>query len=296
MFAVTALCRQIATPLLFMGLVAFYINNKKGGVSLVLLTSAVFLACCAPWSVRNYRLYGGYALSYNLGPNIFTKLTSFKLQDNQGKKYIQNKAVLENVERGLDIAGYAVPEHPEDNWTVNRIPHVMMDSLVKNHGYSYSRATQLLTAMSIEGFSRHPVRYGISVAETMYALLFEHHETVPSIADVFPFSQHLPYWLRALLRSFVVIHAFFFLLFASIVLWKKESLFSARWIPLAILCYGYLSVAMIQVGFSRYTVPWTPFAAMCAAYASICPVGYVMRKINGLHKGAFYGNKKHDGH
>jgi hypothetical protein len=279
LFAVTAHCRQIASPLLFMGLVVFFINKGKKKAPLILLATVVFLACCAPWSARNYRLYGRYALSYNLGPTIYTKLTSFKLQNDRGKHFIQSKIILDNVEQSLGIKGYAVPEHPEDNWTVNRIPHVMMDSLVKNHGYSYGRATQLLTAVSVEGFLRHPVRYGKSVAKTMYALLFEHHETPPSIADIFPFSQKLPYLLRAPLRSFVAIHAFFFLLFASSLLWRKERLFSVRWVPPALLFYGYLSVAMIQVGFSRYTVPWMPFAAMCAAYTGIHSARYVMEKL-----------------
>lgn len=234
--------------------------------------------------MRNYRLFGGYGLSYNLGPTIFTKLTSFKLQDGQGRLFLENKKVLDNVERDLGIAGYAVPVHPEDDWTVNRIPHIFTDSLVKNHGFSYSDATRLQVAIAVEGFLRHPARYCVSVAETMYALLFEHHETVPSITDVFPFSSNLPYWLRAVFRSFVAINALFFLLFAGVVLWRKEAPYFGRWLPLAIVTYGYLSVAMIQVGFSRYTIPWVPFAALCAAYAVMSPAAYVMKKTVGLHK------------
>lgn len=284
MFAVTAHCRQIASPLLFMGLVIYFVQNKKNRGSFSLVALAVFLACGAPWSLRNYRLHGGYGLSYNLGPNIFTKLTSFKLQDDQGRRFLENKTVLENVEHDLGITGYTVPEHPEDDWTVNRIPHVFTDSLVKNHGFSYSRATELQVAISVEGFLRHPARYCVSVTETMNALLFEHHETVPSIADVFPFSENLPYWMRAVLRSFVALHAFFFLLFAGILVWKKEVPYSGRWLPLAMVGYGYLSVAMIQVGFSRYTIPWAPFAALCAAYAVISPAAYVMKMTIDLHK------------
>jgi hypothetical protein len=278
LFALCAHCRQIATPLLILGLVILVLGNRKGRVMFALAAFAVYLCCCAPWSLRNQRLYGGYALSYHLGPNIFTKLTSFKLQDTDGKKFSIVKPVLLNVEQDLGIAGYAEPEHPEDNWDVNKIPHRMMDSLVKNHGYSYSNATGLLTAVSIEGFLRHPGLYARSIVKTGYALLFEHHETVPAIADVFPKSGYFPYAVRAPVRSFVTLDSFLFLLFVCFGLWKRERLVSAVWLPFLIVCYGYLSVAMVQVGFSRYAVPWTPFAAMIAAYvmseaaSSILPI------------------------
>lgn len=279
-FTITAYCRQIASPLFFAGLVLFLIKSPRKRIALVLSASALFLLIEMPWSLRNLNNFGGYSLSYHLGPNIFTKLSSFRLEYKQGRYYSKCSEIVKKIEKNLGISDYTAPEYPEERWDINRIPHLLMDSLTQNHQYTPYTASRLLTKASIEGFLHNFIPYLKSVVSTMKSLLFEQHELPVNLQEVFPLTSRAPYALRVLLRTYAWVNGLFFLIVVLVLLFQREHYSSTRWLPWLLAFYGYVTTSLVQVGFSRYTVPWIPFMCMSIAYISVRMCEYISIFLN----------------
>jgi hypothetical protein len=226
-----------------------------------------FLAGGVPWSIRNYRDFGHFGLSAHLGVNIFTKAVMHDLIDTECVEYRKISLPLANVMAAMKIPGISEPLHPEDAWDLNRVPHVLIDTLVKNHGYTYVRAGSLLSRIAVRSFVKHPWRYFRSVGKSFATLAFDHRDLFPEPGQVLP--------LEGLFRSsalavrvatgFVYVSGFFLLIF-PFVFFVKYPEPAGRAIPFCIVTGMFLITASLHVGLTRYAVPWEPFKAMCAAY------------------------------
>lgn len=267
LFSVCAHCRQLATSFLALGLVLVVLRWRRRAIVPVTTTLLVFAGLNAPWSIRNYAKFGTYGLSSHLGLNIFTKLSSYRLEYEQGKAFQRIEPVYKRVLEDLGLEDYEEPHRPEDAWQVNRIPHVLRDSLSANHGYSFAEASRLLVAVSIEGFLHHPGRYIMSIGKAFGTMVFRHREMYPTVEEVLPVPETFMRWypVRTALRGLVCVPAILGLLLPLVVAFGRYDRRTRIWVPWALFVGGYLTTAAIQVGFTRYTTPWTPFRLMCAA-------------------------------
>lgn len=275
-FSLLSHCRQIASPLLFICLSFFCFSKPRKFMNVSLITIAAFLICGIPWSIRNLNTFGSYGLSYQLGPNIFTKICSYNLEPVKGRTFDQIKKVYYDIRSQI----YS-PEKkaPEDDWELNKIPHLLIDSLI-NNGYSPSVAGNLLVKASIEGFFQNKAAYISSIWKALCTMLFEYHDIYPSLEYVFPIdSMFFDLWIvRAVFRGIATISGFFLFLFPVYLLLSGIKLSNPVFIPFYITVFGYLSTSFIHVGFTRYTIPWQPFFIMFVSHVSIMIVSKVFSK------------------
>jgi 4-amino-4-deoxy-L-arabinose transferase-like glycosyltransferase len=260
-------CRQLALPFFLAALAILIFRTRKRGAVLSAVAILTLLLCNMPWSLRNLNLHGSYTISSHLGPNIFTKLTSYRLENAKGRWYGKIEPVYSNVLKDLGLSGYKAPDHPEEAWQVNRIPHALSDSLKKYHGYTYPQAGNLMLKVSLEGFVSKPADYIRSIGKTMYVLVFQHMELYPFPNHAFPLPKaaYNILFFRQVATGASHISGLFIVMFPLVFFLRhKNSILLI--IPFTILLIGYLTTAAVHVGFTRYTIPWIPYSAICAAY------------------------------
>jgi 4-amino-4-deoxy-L-arabinose transferase-like glycosyltransferase len=266
-FSIAMHTRQLVIPVfcIITLLALFKFDKNKWRKTLTLL--ATFIICNIPWSVHNYYKHGHFGLSAHLGINIFTKLTSFRLEKKNGKYFSTIQESYTHVLTDLDLTGYTAPFRPEDRWDINRIPHVLSDTLIRYHGLNFSQTSKLLTRISLEGFAAHPIRYFNSIIKTMITLLNNHIELYPKIVRIIPISSNrqIPKCIRPFLRGIFYISGSVIFVFMLVAFYRKN-IELIQFLPVVIVIAGYGLTSAIQVGFTRYTVPWIPFLCICNAF------------------------------
>lgn len=268
-FSIMAHCRQIASPILFLSLIPFCILKPKKHFYIGAVIIAVFIVSEIPWSIRNLKMFGSYELSSQLGANIFTKICSYNLEPKNGKTFEQIRPLYYQIRSNLQLTNEA-PDIPENDWDINSIPHLVIDSLVAQ-GYSPALGSKLLVKASIEGFLQNPLDYLKSVWNALSTMLFYYREMYPDLEQSVPFmSDFYQVWIfRFLLRGIVSISGVFLLIFPLFLAFSRRKWNSPLFTPFYITLFGYISTSMIHVGFTRYTIPWMPFLILCASYISI---------------------------
>ena len=266
-FSAATHCRQLAAPVFFFMVLMAILQLRIKKWKEILIVIASFVICNIPWSLHNYSQHGHFGLSSHLGANIFTKLSSYRLEKKNGKYFNIIREPYQHVLEDLSLTGFTVPSRPEDRWDINRIPHVLSDTLIKYHGFTYSQVSNLLTRISVEGFCAHPLRYLYSVGKTLWTLVNYHIELYPKITRIIPVtsSQQLSKSLRPFLQGIVYISGLAVFAFLIVIFCRKEVTVMYLF-PLEVLLTGYLTTAAIQVGFTRYTVPWAPYLCICGAF------------------------------
>ncbi len=265
-FAAATYCRPLLFPVLIGGLFFLAMKRGKYGIYLGCIALAAYFGATAPWCLRNLSLSGRYAMSSGFGVQAFTKAVTFDCINRNGKYYKRIEIPLGNVLTDLSLIGFETPEVPEDRWQVNRIPHVLIDSLKAHHGFSYPQASALLGKTAVEGFLRHPLRYVSSVGASFATLLFEHRDMYPDVKYIVPVETAGMYKLFArLLRGAVYVSGYVFLLFPLALVFRGNKK-GAPLMPFLAVIVMYGITAAVQIGFTRYTIPWEPLKALCAAY------------------------------
>jgi Dolichyl-phosphate-mannose-protein mannosyltransferase len=267
LFAAASYCRQLLFPVLLCGCAALVWKKGKGGILAASVSMIVFFGATAPWCLRNLFLNGHYAMSASFGVQAFTKATAFHLEDAGGRCFKRIEKPLGNVLVDMGrSSSYAVPVIPEDDWQINRAPHVLIDTLMQYHGYSYFGASNALGKAATEGFLRRPVRYLSSIFSSFCTLLFSHREMYPNAGFLAPVDRvRMPPAVTRIIKGMVYISGYVFLLFPVAAVLRRDFSFSL-WAPFAAVCMMYFFTAAIQIGFTRYTIPWEPLKVLCAAY------------------------------
>jgi hypothetical protein len=265
-FAAASYCRQLLFPILLCGSAALVLKKGRRGVFAAAISIIVFFSATAPWCLRNLFSSGHYAMSASFGVQAFTKATAFHLEDSGGGRFKTIENPFANVLVDMGRSSYAVPAVPEDDWLINRVPHALVDTLMRYHGYSYFAASDALGKVAIEGFKKHPARYLSSIFSSFNTLLFSHREIYPNAGSIAPVDcLRMPPVLTRVVKGMVYISGYVFLLFPIAVILRRSSSFSL-WLPFAAVCMMYFFTAAIQIGFTRYTIPWEPLKILCAAY------------------------------
>ena len=266
-FSAATHCRQLATPVFFIIVILALLQLSRKKWREILVLVATFTICNIPWSIHNYYQHGHFGLSAHLGANIFTKLSSYRLEKENGKYFDIIREPYQHVLEDLGLSGYTAPSSPENRWDINRIPHVLSDTLIRYHGFNYSRTSRLLTRVSVEGFCAHPLRYLYSVGKTTWTLLNNHIELYPKMVRIIPISSNLlvPQSLRPFVRGIAYVSGLAILAFILVIFCRRD-LAILHLLPLGVLITGYFVTAAIQVGFTRYTVPWIPYLCICGAF------------------------------
>jgi hypothetical protein len=265
-FAAASYCRQLLFPILLCGCAALILKKGKRGIITGFISILVFFGATAPWCLRNLFSSGHYAMSASFGVQAFTKATAFHLEDVEGRNFKEIEKPFANVLIDMGRSSYAVPAVPEDDWLINRVPHALVDTLMRYHGCSYFAASDELGTVAIEGFKKHPARYLSSIFSSFGTLLFSHREIYPDAGSIVPVDHpRMPLALTRAIKGMVYISGYVFLLFPIAVVLRRSSSFSL-WAPFAVVCMMYFFTAAIQIGFTRYTVPWEPLKILCAAY------------------------------
>ncbi|MFH1760680.1 MAG: glycosyltransferase family 39 protein [bacterium] len=267
-FALASHCRQLLNPLFCFFLFCIFLINGKKAIPKIVTALLVFLLCMVPWSIRNKKHFNHFGISANLGINIFTKLTAFKLQNENAEGFKDIKGVFNNVLKDLDLEWYKVPEIPQADWQVNKIPHNLFDSLIQYHGHSITSADRLLTGIALKGFLGRPIDYLKAVMRTFNDMIFRMHGIFPKPQSVFPFLSgriKINPVISRILRGFVYIPGWFLFFYIPVFLaGKKYDV--AKLLPLIVCLYAYGLNAAVQIGFTRYGVPWIPFLTICSSY------------------------------
>jgi hypothetical protein len=238
----------------------------KRGIILGFIAFSTYFIVTAPWCLRNFAISGHYTMSTSPGIQLFTKAVTYDCLDHTGNNFMKISAPFKNVLSDLSLTGFTTPEVPENDWTVNRVPHVLMDSLRLSHGYSFADASSLLGKTAIEGFMKHPLHYAASVWASLSTLLFNHHDMFPNSMFVMPLdNDKTPFLFKKFQQGIVYVSGFLFLLFPFAIIFRKTKSFELL-IPFCIVCMMYTITATVQIGFTRYTVPWEPLKALCVAY------------------------------
>ncbi len=265
-FAAATYCRQLLFPVLLCGVSLLAIQKGKRGAMLGMIALFAYFTALSPWSLRNFFISGSYTMSASFGVQAFTKASTFNCLDTGGTCHAKIAKPLSNVLVDLSLTGGALPAVPEDDWQVNRIPHVLIDSLETYHGFSYAGASALLGKTAIEGFMKHPVRYASGVVASFSTLLFAHRELYPDVKYLAPVKTgDGAGWMKRFVRGMVYVSGYVFLLFPFAFFFRgdRELMLFA---PFCFVCLMYLATAAVQIGLTRYTIPWEPLKALCAAY------------------------------
>jgi 4-amino-4-deoxy-L-arabinose transferase-like glycosyltransferase len=265
-FAAASYCRQLLFPVLLCGSAALVWKKGRRGVFAAAISIIVFFGATAPWCLRNLFSSGHYAMSASFGVQAFTKATAFHLEDVEGRSFKEIEKPFANVLVDMGRSSYRVPAVPEDDWLINRVPHALVDTLMRYHGCSYFAASDELGTVAIEGFKKHPARYLSSIFSSFGTLLFSHREIYPDAGSIAPVDHpRMPLALIRAIKGMVYISGYVFLLFPIAVVLRRNFSFSV-WAPFTVVCMMYFFTAAIQIGFTRYTVPWEPLKILCAAY------------------------------
>jgi hypothetical protein len=257
--------REMILPFLLAAVTAVLLRWRRKGVAPAAVAVGLYLLLLVPWSVRNYIRFDRFALSAHFGVNVYTKARSFNLEDRSNAAFAAIAPILANVHADLGVPVNGAESAPEDDWAFNRVPHALIDSMIRYHGYDYSQASDLMADIAMASFIARPVRYVAAVFSSFHALLFEHHDLYPEPRLIAP----APPWLAGGAAARKLATGVTYLPGALIALFPLVAAASRRradWMPFAVVCGAYVMTAAVQIGFTRYTIPWTPFAALCAAY------------------------------
>ena len=134
---------QAAFSVLMAGCAVMCLKREKRGLWGSLVVMAVYFAATAPWCFRNYVTSKHYAMSASFGVQAFTKAFTFNCSNNDGYYFKRIKTTVMNCSNDLGISSSRIPEIPENDWMVNRLPHALMDSLTMRRGYSFFDANDL---------------------------------------------------------------------------------------------------------------------------------------------------------
>jgi 4-amino-4-deoxy-L-arabinose transferase-like glycosyltransferase len=265
-FATATYCRQMLFPVFFAGIVLLVVKMGKRGIILGFIAFSTYFIVTAPWCLRNFAISGHYTMSTSPGIQLFTKAVTFDCLDHTGNNFMKISAPLQNVLADLSLTGFTKPTVPENDWQVNRIPHVLMDSLRLSHGYSFADASSLLGKTAIEGFMKYPLPYAASVWASLSTLLFKHHDMFPNSMFVMPLdNDKTPFLFKKFQQGIVYVSGFLLLLFPIAIIFSKTKSFDLL-IPFCIVCVMYTVTAAVQIGFTRYTIPWEPLKILGVAY------------------------------
>jgi hypothetical protein len=265
-FSLIAYLRPGVETLLVLSLSILFIVWKKKALAPGLIVVAVFVALCAPWSLRNLAAFQTYSLSRSLGIHLFTKAESYTLLDTAGRHYKEIRRPLTGVLRDLKVTDESWKKPREDAWEINAAPHALKDSLIRYHGFSYTRADGVLEAAALEGIARHPAEYGLSILRALAVFVFKHCELYPTSGDVVPpkVSGLFSAVPESMIRGFCYVPGILFALF-PIYLIARKKFFTFRIVPFLFGMTGLASVALVEIGLTRYTIPWLPFWIICVA-------------------------------
>jgi hypothetical protein len=265
-FSLTAYLRPGVETLLALCLVIFFLIWKKKALVPASIVGAVFVALNAPWSLRNLAAFKTYSVSQSLGIVFFTKTESYKLLDTAGRHYREIEQPLSDVLHDLKVTDETWGKPLEDAWKINAVPHALKDSLTLYHGFSYAQADHVLAMTAVEGIEKHPGGYFLSILQTLTVFVFKHRELYPSPGDVMPGKvvAWLSYIPGSMVRGFFYVPGILFVLFPFYLLVRRK-LFTLRIVPFLFAVTGLASVALVEVGLTRYTVPWLPFWIICVA-------------------------------
>jgi hypothetical protein len=220
----------------------------------------------APWSIRNQVRFGTYGVSRSTGVHLFTKAIHYQLLDTAGPAFKTLRLPLGHAMADLNVDAASWRKAPEDAWEVNAVPHALKDSLMAYRGYSYVKADRLLARAGLEGISRHPGGYLVAVKDALAVMLFHHREIYPSAGMVVPgkILALLSFVPQVFIRGFFYVPGILFVLFPVYLLYRKK-LFSLWLLPFLFGIAGPASVALVEVGLTRYTIPWIPFWIICVS-------------------------------
>ena len=258
--------RQLVLPFLICAQGLVLGLHKRESVKPVVVSLGLFLASLVPWSLHNYVHYDSFSLSEHFGVNIFTKATSYDLIDTSAAYFAELRRPYGDVLRDMQLSPGERDRAPEDDWVLNRMPHVMLETLVQR-GYGYGEASNLLARASLASFAHRPLKYAASIVPAFTTLLFRHREMYPSVDEIFPAIDIIEGKgiVFRLLRG--VVYADGWILVAGIlmcmVMWRQDPVKIA---PFCIVLAGYGLTAAVHVGFTRYAVPWIPIKAICVAW------------------------------
>lgn len=291
LFAAASYCRQLLFPVLLCGSAALVWKKGRRGILAGVLSIIVFFGATAPWSLRNLFLSGHYAMSASYNVQAFTKVMTFRLENPSGRFFKQIERPLTNVLKDMGRCNYAVPKVPEDDWQINRVPHALIDTLKRYHGFSFFAASDLLGKAALEGFYGNPAGYVSSIFKSFGTLLFSHREIFPDAGAIVPVNKlPMPLVLTRAIKGMVYVSGYVFLLFPIAVVFRKNPSFSV-WVPFLLVCMMYFFTAAIQIGLTRYTIPWEPLKMLCAAYIIETMVLFGTRIKNGLLRQPRQGKK-----
>lgn len=278
--------RQLVLPFFLCAQGVVLAVNKRSAVRSVVVSVGLFLVLLVPWSLHNYIHFESFALSEHFGVNIFTKATSYNLIDTSAAYFTELRRPYANVLRDMDLSPGDRGQAPEDDWEINRMPHVVLDTLVQR-GYGYGEASDLLARVSLASFARRPAHYVASIVPAFMTLLFRHREMYPSVDEIFPAAGILQSngILFRLVRGLV--YADGWILVAGILMCLAACRQDpVKITPFCIVLGGYALTAAVHVGFTRYAIPWIPMKMICVAWV-------VSSAARGISEAACRVRRKH---
>jgi acyl dehydratase len=265
-FSLIAYLRPGVETLLILSLLLLFLRWKKTAFAPASIVIAVFVLLIAPWSFRNLAAFQTYSLSQSLGIHLFTKAESYQLLDTTGTNYKKIERPLTGVLHDLKVTDESWKKPRENAWEINAVPHALKESLMRYHGCSYSQADHALAMAAFEGIKRHPAGYCLSILQALAVFVFKHCELYPSSKEIVP--EKVAGWFsiipKSMIRGFFYVPGILFVLFPFYLILKKK-LFSMRIVPFLFGMTGLASVALVEIGLTRYTIPWMPFWIICVA-------------------------------
>jgi hypothetical protein len=265
-FSLVAYLRPGVETLLVLSLLILFLRYKKYALAPASIVIAVFVVLTAPWSFRNLAKFQTYSLSRSSGIHLFTKAESYKLLDTTGQYYREIERPLAGVLRDLKVTDETWKKPREDAWEINAVPHALKDSLMLYHGCSYALADHTLAMVAFEGIKKHTAGYGLSVLKTLSVFFLMHRELYPSSEAVVPaaVSGRFSFIPSSVVRGFLYVPGILFVIFPFYLMARKQ-FFTLRIVPFLFGMTGLASVALVEAGFTRYTIPWIPFWIICVA-------------------------------
>ena len=160
--AVVTLIRPIARPLTFL-LIGFTClkNRKRSGIIFCsILALASFSAFLLPWMAINKVTFGIFQVSQDVGINMFHKAYDVaRLDPIEDASYPKQAGVLAQYRHKYSTTYF----YAYDN--------------ILRRGFSHREADNRMSKFTLEAIKAHKVQYGLNVATTFFALLFNNRDS-----------------------------------------------------------------------------------------------------------------------
>lgn len=259
-----SLTRGFGLILLVPFLALVVVRTRARRLKVITISLGVVLFLTIPWSVRNKVKYDHFGLSASTGLVVFTHALSYRIFDPATENGSILAPTLSHVIEDLDRDEIVGKQSPEDDWQLNAIPHILVDSLVQHHGMSFVEADRLLLRASIQSILSSPIKYAAGVARSLRAMIFEHREMYPNPEAIVPLGPlHSNQFIVRFMRGLVYLPGILFLAFPFVYFFRNSGW--EQCFPFLIAAGGLCATAAIQVGFTRYTIPWIGFQVLCVA-------------------------------